>query len=187
MARKFLRRWLPPAEELRANRSLRWLGPLLRRPWLWQLNRRTVASGVGIGVFFGFMIPVLQILFSAMFAILLRANLPVAAVSTLISNPFTYAPIGVLAYKVGSTLLGERVDEAQAKALEADGSADTRTWLQRVGAIGKPLFAGLALFAVTGGAIGYFGVHLVWRIAIWIRLRRRRMRQRKQLDQPPEA
>jgi uncharacterized protein (DUF2062 family) len=34
-------------------------------------------------------------------AVLLRANLPVAAMATLVSNPFTFAPIVVLAYQTG--------------------------------------------------------------------------------------
>src|SRR3990172_7236576 len=107
MLPRSLRRLLPSRDALRANRSLRWLGPLLDRAWLWQFSRRRVAAGVGIGVFFGFMIPVLQIPFAAMFALILRANLPAAAVSTLVSNPLTYAPIVVAAYRVGKALLGE--------------------------------------------------------------------------------
>ncbi len=91
--RRSFQRWLPTEDKLKSSRSLRWLGPLLNRPWLWHFNRKSVAAGVGIGVFFGFLIPVLQIAFSAIVAIVLRANLPVAAISTLVSNPFTYAPI----------------------------------------------------------------------------------------------
>jgi hypothetical protein len=111
--------------------------------------------------------------------VILRANLPVAAVAMLVSNPFTYGPIGVAAYKVGSVLLGEEFDLEQAAALERSSGADTRTLMDRVEAISKPLFAGLALFAAAGGAIGFFGVHLFWRIAIRLRLRRRRRERPK--------
>lgn len=85
------------------------------------MNRRTVALGVGIGVFFSFLIPILQIGAAAVLAVALRANLPVAAAATLISNSFTYAPIGVAAYKVGSALLGERPNPVDAQAIE-DGA-----------------------------------------------------------------
>ena len=105
--KQLIKRWTPSADSVSSNRSLRWLGPLLNRPWLWQLNRRSVSIGVAIGVFFVFLIPVLQALFSAVFALVFRANLPVAIVSTLVSNPFTYAPIGILAYELGSAVLGE--------------------------------------------------------------------------------
>ena len=43
-----------------------------------------------------------------------RANLWIAAVSTLISNPFTYAPIYYFAYQLGAALLGKaKGDEAE--------------------------------------------------------------------------
>ncbi len=172
-----LRRWLPSPETVKKHRSLRWLGPLLRRPWLWHVNRRGIAAGAAIGVFFGFMIPVLQIAFSAVFALILRANLPVAVMSTLVSNPFTYAPIAVLAYRTGAAVLGEHVDEEQAAALEANVEAattDERTWSERFTAIGKPVIVGLMIFAVTGGFAAWALVHLIWGLATRIRARRRR-------------
>lgn len=179
MDRDRLKRWLPDGEALRRKRSLRWLGPLLRRPWLWHLSRRSVAMGAAIGVFFGFLIPVLQIGFAAAVAVLLRANLPVAAVSTLVSNPLTYVPIFALAYQAGSVVLGQPVDEEKAAALAAVGdpaSADDNGWKKRVLDVGKPLFVGLALFAITGAAVTWVAVHLLWTLAV--RLRRRRGQRR---------
>ena len=44
--RRSFQRWLPTEDKLKSSRSLRWLGPLLHRPWLWHFNRRTVAAGV---------------------------------------------------------------------------------------------------------------------------------------------
>lgn len=139
-----------------------------------------MALGAGIGVFFGFMIPVAQILASALFALLLRANLPVAAVATLVSNPFTYGPIFVLAYRTGAVLLGETPDAAREAALqsevEAVTKADPRTWSERLGAIGKPLLLGLAIFAVVGGAATWVAVNLIWLLATRLRRARRRGR-----------
>jgi len=173
--RNWLREKLPTEETLKAHPGLRWMGPLLRRPWLWQLNRRRVALGAGIGVFFGFLIPVLQIAGAAALALLLRANLPVAAFSTLVSNPFTYAPIAVLAYKTGNALLGEADQPGVAESLEADGQAES-SWVERAQSIGKPLFLGLAVFAVVGG-LGTWGlVHAGWTLAVWFKRRRRRNR-----------
>jgi len=171
---------------MQAQRSLRWLGPLLRRPWLWQLTRRRVALGAAIGVFFGFLIPVLQIAMSAIFAVLLRANLPVAAVSTLVSNPFTYAPIFMLAYRTGSAILGEKVDEAQLAALEQDEADETAkpvSWAERAAAIGKPFFLGLFIFATIGGVATWLLVNLVWGLAV--RLRRRRRSDARRARAPP--
>jgi uncharacterized protein len=185
--REWIRRKLPTEESIRGHPALRWLGPLLRRPWLWHLNRRRVALGAGIGVFFGFMVPVLQIAGAAVFALLLRANLPVAALATLVSNPVTYAPIFVLAYKTGAAVLGEPVQPGAAEALaeqtqagdvvghgrDGDGAA-TPGWIARVQAIGKPLFLGLALFAVVGGLSAWALVHVAWTVGVWVKRRRRR-------------
>lgn len=135
---------------------------------------------MGIGVFFGFLIPVMQIALSAIAALVLRANLPAAVVSTLVSNPFTYAPIFVAAYRVGKLLLGEVADEAEATALEAQAAqleAHAGSWWERFAAVGKPLMLGLAVFAVIGGVSAYAGTLLVWRIAVVLK-RRRRTRRR---------
>src|SRR5690606_14445801 len=99
--RSVLRRFLPTQESIKGNRLLRWLGPRLHEPGLWHLNRRAVARGVAIGVFFGFMIPVAQIPAAAVGAFFARANLWVSAIATLVSNPFTYAPIYFAAYRLG--------------------------------------------------------------------------------------
>jgi len=188
MIRRKLQRLLPSEEALRNQRSLRWLGPLLRRPWLWQLSRRRVAAGAAIGVFFGFVIPVLQIALAAIAAIVLRANLPAAAVSTLVSNPFTYVPIGVLAHKTGAALLGKPVDaeaahaQAQVLAQQLEGSdTDTRSRTEKLMGIGKPLVLGLAVFAVAGSITTWVTVNVMW-IALVAWRRRRRARYRAAVD-----
>jgi uncharacterized protein (DUF2062 family) len=188
MVQKWLRDRLPKPEDVRANRSLRWLGPLLRRPWLWQLSRRRVALGAAIGVFFGFLIPVLQIALSAVFAVLLRANLPVAAVSTLVSNPLTYAPIFVLAYRTGSAILGEKVDEAQLASLEQDAEGEESkpmSWADRAAAIGKPFFLGLFIFATIGSVATWLLVNMIWTLAVPWRRRNRRFAGRRDRAPPP--
>lgn len=188
MARKFIRRWIPSPEAMRSQRVLRWLGPLLHRPWLWQLNRRSVAAGVGLGVFCGFLLPGVQVLIAALVALVIRANLPVAVVSTMISNPFTYAPIFVLAYRLGAALLGENVDEAQAAALEAEAealeagvvevTAITRSWGERFAAASKPLLLGLGIFATVGGVVSYLLTLVLWRVGVVLRMRHRLRRAR---------
>ena len=177
--RDWIRAKLPTEETLKAHPGLRWMGPLLRRPWLWHLSRRRVAMGAGIGVFFGFMIPVLQIAGAAAFALILRANLPVAAFSTLVSNPLTYAPIGVAAYQTGSWILGREAEPGAAEKLAA--AADTSSvdgpgegWLAKAKAIGKPLFLGLFVFATVGSVAAWALVHLAWTLGVWLKRRRRR-------------
>lgn len=180
--RHWIRRRLPTEETLKAHPSLRWMGPLLRRPWLWQLNRRSVALGAGIGVFFGFMVPVLQIAGAAVFAMLLRANLPVAAFATLVSNPVTYAPIGLLAYQTGAALLGEPVAVEAVQAFDEIDQlppAAQTGWFEKLQSIGKPLLLGLSVFAVIGGVGTWALVHLAWTLGVQMK-RRQRLRARQQ-------
>jgi uncharacterized protein len=97
---KRLRNWLPGAEAIRASRWLRWLGPALHHPRLWHVSRRGVALGMALGFFFGLLIPLAQIPLSAAAAVALRANVPAAVASTLVTNPVTFAPIYYAAWRV---------------------------------------------------------------------------------------
>lgn len=184
--RSTVRRFLPTPESIKGNRLLRWLGPRLHEPGLWHLNRRAVARGVAIGVFFGFMIPVAQIPAAALGAFFARANLWVSAIATLVSNPFTYAPIYYAAYRLGAWLIGapelaspDDLDPAllQAVAPTLDhmtggvGVWFSELW-QQLARYGKPLFLGLSLMAVTLSAIGYAGTLFLWRIAVVLKRRR---------------
>lgn len=184
--REWIRRWTPTQESLRQRRGLRWLAPLLGRPALWHLNRRRVALGAAVGVFCGFMMPLAQIAGAAVLAVLLRANLPVAALSTLVTNPVTFAPVFVLAYRTGAAVLGEQVHPAAAEALARSAAAEAAQpgadgvppgWIARARAIGRPLFLGLAIFAVVGSLVTWVLVRAVWTWGVLAK-RRRRLRQR---------
>jgi uncharacterized protein (DUF2062 family) len=178
--REWIRRRMPTEEGLRQTRGLRWLAPLLGRPGLWHLNRRRVALGAAIGVFCGLLIPLAQIAGAAVLALLLRANLPVAALATFITNPVTIGPIFVLAYRTGAAVLGEQAEPAAAQALERStqeaepvSEGGRPRWIEQARAIGKPLFLGLVIFAVGGGVLTWLAVYLVWTLGV--RLKRRRL------------
>lgn len=175
-----LLRLIPSREQLQAGRFTRWLAPWLGQRALWHLSRRGVALGMAIGIFFGLLIPIAQIPASAAVAIVLRANLPAAMGSTLVTNPVTFAPIYYLAWRTGARLTGHSTREAQADmaraqaelAAEAAASGETPSPWQRLRALGLPLVVGLAVFAVTGGLITYVAVWLGW--WLWVRAKRRR-------------
>jgi uncharacterized protein (DUF2062 family) len=166
-----LRRLLPEPDTLAQNRRLRWLGPALHHPRLWHMSRRGIALGAAIGVFFGFLIPLAQIPVSAAFAVALRANVPTAVASTLVTNPITFPPVYYAAWKVGGAILGEGMPApgvAAATASTADQAAGN--WFQRTWAsltrVGKPLVLGLAIFACGFGGLVYVLVHLGWRAQV---------------------
>ncbi|MBI2510264.1 MAG: DUF2062 domain-containing protein, partial [Betaproteobacteria bacterium] len=146
MARKIFNRILPNAQAVREHRMLRWFGPLIHHPRLWHINRRGIAIGLAIGVFWGLLIPVAQIPVSAVLAIVLRANLPVAVVSTLVTNPFTFAPLYFLAYRIGALLLGHSNDTVTEETLAVEFTGVV-AWLGvlwgKLVALGRPLVVGL--------------------------------------------
>jgi uncharacterized protein (DUF2062 family) len=173
--RKRLRRFLPTAESVRANRWVGWIGPALHHPRLWHLNRRGVALGVAIGIFFAFLIPVAQIPFAAAVAVWLRGNLIAAVSSTMITNPFTFAPIYLLAYRLGALIVGEgdiAVDSTLEQVAE-QASSIMVTWSDKFFAVGKQLVVGLSLMAVVGSFCAYFAVLGIWKLFVVVEWRRR--------------
>lgn len=188
-----LKRFLPTRESLHNNRWLKWLGPWLSHPRLWHMSRRGIALGVSIGIFFGLLIPVAQIPFSAAVAVLMRANLPVAAASTLVTNPVTFAPVYYGAYRLGKFVLLEdeptqdEFERILEKKIRDHEKADRLSLWERVqygwhrlGKVGKPLIVGLAIVATVAGAVSYFLVHLLW---MW-RVRWERARRIKKMRYP---
>ncbi|MDO5506360.1 MAG: DUF2062 domain-containing protein [Pseudoxanthomonas suwonensis] len=164
--RERLRRRLPTRESLSGNRWLRPLAPWLGERRLWHFSRRGVALGVALGVFFGFLVPLAQIPMSVGGAILLRANVPMAAVSTLVTNPATVGPLYFAAYRVGAALTGRRVPEAP-EDLPGDANADSgRGPVERALALGRPLFVGLLVFASIGAGLAYALVSAAWTLRV---------------------
>lgn len=176
-----LRQLLPSVEALRANRWLRWLGPALDHPKLWHFSRHGLALGMALGFFFGLLIPLAQIPLSAAAAVALRANVPAAVASTLVTNPVTFGPIYYAAWQVGSAILGEPADTAppsQVTAAEEEEPVDESWWrttTRRILGVGKPLLLGLAIMATAIGVATYFAVSAAWKLSVlWKRHRRRR-------------
>lgn len=172
-----LRRFVPKREEVLASRWLRWLGPALHHPRLWRPTRRGIALGIALGIFFGLLVPLAQIPLSAGAAVLLRANVPTAIASTLVTNPVTFGPIYYAAYRIGAALVGESEARAAEKVPEPrkEGAAAwlASTWY-RVAAVGKPLLLGLAILASSMGLLAYLAVTWLWRLKTGLAWRRRR-------------
>lgn len=157
------------------------------------MSRKGIALGLALGVFFGLLIPIAQIPFSATMAVLLRANLPVAVASTLVTNPVTFGPVYYGAYKLGKFVLLE--DDPNPEELEAILSThseheeehlgvDLGFWASvqyawdQLGKVGKPLIVGLGIVASVTGVGAYFLVNTLW---TWkVRWQRRRRLQRQQ-------
>src|SRR5690554_5187781 len=144
LARPMIKRFLPTRESIQQNRLIQRLGPRIHDPLLWQVNRNSVARGVAIGVFFGLLIPVAQIPAAVLLSLTVRANVWVAALSTLISNPFTYGPLYILAYRIGASILPPVVVERQ---VPDDHALTVLQWIVEgvnwLTGIGRPLVLGM--------------------------------------------
>jgi hypothetical protein len=150
-----LRASVPSREELEANRWLRVLAPYLADPKLWHWSRRGVAAGAAIGLFIGLAIPVAQILLAAVVAVVLRANIPIAAAGTLITNPLTVPPIYYAAYQLGAWATGT-------SAPVSFSLADPSGIWENLGTIGLPLFTGLGITAACAALAGYLLISQAW-------------------------
>ena len=171
---------MPSPETLRGNRWLRWLGPALHHPRLWHMSRRGIALGMALGVFFGLLIPIAQIPFAAGAAVALRANVPAAVASTLVTNPVTFGPVYYGAWRLGSAILGDPVLPGQELPLPEDVIVESpeRSWWEtlvlRLRSVGKPLMLGLALVATGVGLLTYVLVTWIWFAKVkWSRRKRR--------------
>lgn len=182
-----LKRLVPSREQLAENRWLRWIGPALFHPRLWHVSRRGVALGVAIGIFFGLLIPIAQIPVSAAVAVAMRANLPAAMASTLVTNPVTFPPVYFAAWKLGSALLGEEargpgpvppLGGHEAPVVEAtEGRSWWATAWHNISQVGRALLLGLAIFAVGAGLGTYLLINLFWHLRVRLK-RRKRLRAR---------
>jgi hypothetical protein len=136
---------------------------------------------MALGIFFGLLIPVAQIPFSAAAAVVLRANVPAAVASTLVTNPVTFGPVYYAAWRLGSALLGESVAAGQQPPPlhdAAQATADASWWQQLkrgLAGVGKPLLLGLVIMASSIGLLTYFLISWVWAAKVWW-TRRRRLR-----------
>ena len=187
---------LPTRESIQANRWLRWMGPALAHPRLWHMSRKGIAAGLALGLFFGLLVPIAQIPLAATAAVVLRANLPVAIGSTLVTNPVTFGPVYYGAYKLGDWLLHrgdgpvrspdvlearlQQLHEAPAPIVEANGvGGHIRAIWTRITALGKPLILGLVILATATGVGVYLLTTWVWAAMIWLKRRRRLVRRRE--------
>jgi len=167
------RRFIPTQESLMNNRWLMWLTPWLAHPKLWHWSRRGVALGVALGVFFGLLIPIAQIPITAAAAVVLRANLPVAAASTLVTNPVTFAPVYYAAYQLGSWITGETTPLIDFETIEQQETEVDKGFFESIQALGKPLLVGLSIMASVAGILTYFIIDLFWRWRIGSRWKKR--------------
>jgi hypothetical protein len=153
---------MPTRETMARNRLI---APLARRPELWRFTRRTVPRGVAIGLFIGIflMVPGLQVIGAALLCVPLRANIPIAAVTTFIAIPPTILFAILPAAAAIGNRFGYHADLSVITAMVERG-ASLAEWLAWVRSDAAPaLGIGLSVLAVVAAALGYVITAWVWR------------------------
>ncbi|MEY4253839.1 MAG: hypothetical protein RLZZ566_1309 [Pseudomonadota bacterium] len=159
-------KWLPGKEFLAKHPRLKPIAGNLLDPQLWRIQHEAVARGVAVGLFWAFAIPAAQVLVAAAHCVWWRANIPVAALMTMVTNPLTIGFWLWLAYRLGSVLLGEPVEAS------VSYSALPAQWLT---SFAWPTLVGMGVFAFGSSLTGYLGVKLFWRLNVNLKRWRRRL------------
>lgn len=164
-----LNRWwhanCPTRESLEQSRVLAPVAHRVLEPSLWRFTRRSVPRGVALGLFVGIflLIPGVQIAGAAMLALPFRANIPVAAAMTFLSNPATTPLILMASVWIGNWMLGRSADASGFMAL-VDGHASIREWTGWLLSEAAPaMLLGLFLISVASAVLGYVIADRFWR------------------------
>lgn len=157
--KSFLKKNIPSKKQLQEHGNISYFGKKLYDNDLWKLTRRKSAQGVAIGCFWAmFPFPV-QTLLSALTAIWLRANLPLAVICVWISNPVTIPPLYYLAYKLGSILLDQPI---ALLSFELSIYWFTETFT----VIWKPLILGCLFLGICSASIAYIVIQILWKFML---------------------
>ena len=170
MPRRFFRRFALKRDDLSAQWFLSPFAHLTRDPRLWGIRRRTVVPAFALGLFVAYLPFPGHVFTAVLLALLLRVNIPVAAFTTLVSNPLTMGPMFYLAYEVGRKLL-------RRAPVEFDFELSLDWLLTGFTSIWQPLTLGCILLGALLSLAGFIGLDLLWRASISDYLARRRARK----------
>ncbi len=171
MPRRFFRKISLKRHHFAERWYLQPFAHLLHDQRLWGVRRRTIVPGFALGLFIAFMPVPGHVLIAVLAGLMLRVNIPVAALATFVSNPVTIGPMFYLAYRVGRALLG-----LPERPFSVELSLD---WLTNSFAtIWQPLMLGSMLLGAILALLGFVTLDLIWRASIADYLEKRRARKR---------
>lgn len=158
--KNYFKKIIPERSKLESNAMLRPIAHWLVNPKIWHLNRRSIASGIAIGFFFGSLPIIGQMLLAAVMAIVLRVNMPIAVLSTLISNPVSMPFFYTANYYFGTWLMGRDAVNLGLITWTPEGL------LKLGGEILVPLYFGSIVVGVILSALSFAVIRVWWRLHI---------------------
>lgn len=172
MPRRFFRKFAVKREVFRGQWYLAPFDHLLHDHNLWGIRRRTAVPAFAIGLFVGFMPFPGHPITAALLALAFRVNIPVAALTTFVSNPFTMGPMYFLAYRLGHFLLGREPAPFDFElSIDWVRESFVNNW--------QPLMLGCLLLGATLALVGYLVVDLLWRASLGDYVKRKRLERRQ--------
>lgn len=165
---RWFSRHMPTRESFEGSRFLAPVAHLILRPELWRFTRRSVPRGVALGIIVGIflMIPGVQIVGAAFLSLPFRANIPIAAGMTFLSNPATTPFILATSLGIGNRLLGSDATLSALYALYQHHEPLSAYWRWLLSEAAPALIAGLGLISVALAVVGYGLSAFFWRL--WI-------------------
>ena len=172
MPRRFFKKFSVKHHRFSGHWSMQPFKHMLADQRLWAIRRKTVVPAVALGTFIAFMPFPGHPLLATFGALWRRVNIPVAAVTTLISNPLTMGPIYFASYRVGAYLL-----RVPPESVEFEMSMD---WVANVLVyIWQPMLLGCVFIGALASLFAYAVLDLFWRRSVvTYKLRKRAMRRR---------
>ncbi len=147
---------------------------LLHDHRLWGIRRRNVVPAFAIGLFIAFMPFPGHTLTGALLALAFRVNIPVAALSTWVSNPVTMFIMYPAAYQLGRKLLDAPIREV---SFAMSWEWVTHTFVT----IWQPMLLGCFILGAAAAIVGYVSLDLLWRSSIInYKTRKRKIREDRQ-------
>ena len=132
---------------------------LLHDNRLWSVRRKTAVPAFSLGLFIAFIPVPGHPGVAALAALALRVNIPIAAVTTLVSNPLTMGPMYFLAYRIGAYLL--RIEPGPFR-IEMSIDWVTHTLIT----IWQPMMLGSLLLGAGASLVGYIVLDIFWRVSV---------------------
>jgi uncharacterized protein (DUF2062 family) len=162
--RRLIGRHAPTRDEMLRSRWLKPFGQRIRHSELWRFTRRSVPRGVAVGLFVGIflMVPGVQVVGAALLSAPFRANIPIAAAMTFLSNPAT-TPFFIFAALGIGNRMGFRADLAAFQEL-ASTHASVGRWLAWLFSDAAPsMVSGLLVISIAVALAGYILSLVGWR------------------------
>ncbi|MBX7540839.1 DUF2062 domain-containing protein [Qipengyuania sphaerica] len=169
---------MPTREEMAKNRFLKPIAHRFLSPELWRFTRRSVPRGVALGLFAAFIVPLGQIFLAAFMALPARANVPLAALVTFVTNPFTLPFWLVFANQTGRFVLNIDAAVGTGAGQLAEDSGALARWLE----LGGVTAFGFLVLAIVTSAVGYLAASFAWRFVVARKRERRLVRMENRLD-----